>query len=55
MAARVKSMAAGKVTFDEFASLAEEDESSAEELHALIKREKDSFISLEEYCAKRGI
>jgi hypothetical protein len=27
----------------------------AEEIHALIEREKDNFISLEEYCKRRGI
>ncbi len=38
-----------------FAVLEEEDESTAEELHALIEREKDEFISLEEYAKRRGI
>lgn len=37
------------------AALDEDDESTAEELHALIEREKGDFISLDEYCAKRGI
>jgi hypothetical protein len=31
------------------------DESSAEELHALIEREKDEFISFEEYAKRRGV
>lgn len=39
----------------DFAALEEEDESSAEEIHALIEREKDDFISLEEYAKRRGI
>lgn len=40
---------------DDFASLDEEDESSAEEIHALIEREKNDFISFEEYAKRRGI
>ena len=40
---------------DDFAALDEEDESSAEEIHALIEREKDEFISFEEYAKRRGI
>jgi len=39
----------------EFDALPEADESTAEEIHALIEREKDDFISLEEYCKRRGI
>jgi len=35
--------------FDEFAALEEDDESTAEELHALIERERGEFISLEEH------
>ncbi len=41
--------------FDEFAALEEDDESTEQELHALIKREKSEFISHEEYRARRGI
>jgi len=55
MAARSKVMVVNDEPFDEFAALDEDDESSAEELHALIEREKGDFISLDEYCAKRGI
>ena len=39
----------------DFAALEEEDESTAEELHALIEREKGDFISLDEYLKRRGI
>lgn len=39
----------------EFDALPEDDESTAEEIHALIEREKNDFISLEEYCKRRGI
>ena len=39
----------------DFASLEEDDESSAEEIHALIEREKNDFISFEEYAKRRGI
>jgi hypothetical protein len=39
----------------DFKVLGESDESSAKEIHELIEREKDSFISLEQYAAKRGI
>ena len=39
----------------DFAALEEEEESTAEEIHALIEREKDDFISLEEYAKRRGI
>ncbi len=55
MEARSKAMAMNDKPFDEFAALEEDDESTAEELHALIEREKDEFIGLDEYCAKRGI
>lgn len=53
MAAKSKVMIASD--FDEFAALEEGDESTAEELHALIECENGGFISLDEYCAKRGI
>ena len=39
----------------DFAVLEEEDESTAKELLALIEREKDDFISIEEYAKRRGI
>jgi hypothetical protein len=39
----------------DFAALEEEEESTAEEIHALIEREKDDFICLEEYAKRRGI
>lgn len=39
----------------ELDALPEDEESTAEEIHALIEREKDDFISLEEYCKRRGI
>lgn len=39
----------------DFAALEEEDESTADELHALIEREKKDFISAEEYLKRRGI
>ncbi|MHC1687504.1 MAG: hypothetical protein AB9879_07315 [Methanothrix sp.] len=39
----------------DFAALKEDDESSAEEIHSLIEREKNDFISLEEYAKRRGI
>lgn len=39
----------------DFAALEEDDESSAEEIHSLIEREKYDFISLEEYAKRRGI
>jgi len=38
----------------DFAAL-EEEESTAKELQALIERDKDDFISLEEYAKRRGI
>jgi len=57
MAARSKVMAANDETSKDmdFAALVEEDESTAEELHALIEREKGDFISLDEYLKRRGI
>ena len=57
MAARSKVIVANDEPFNDrdFAALEEEDESTAEELHALIEREKDDFISLDEYLKKRGI
>jgi hypothetical protein len=39
----------------DFPSLEEDDESSAKEIHALIEREKNDFVSLEEYAKRRGI
>jgi hypothetical protein len=39
----------------DLSALPEDDESTAEEIHALIEREKDEFISLDEYCKRRGI
>ena len=57
MAARSKVIAANDEPFKEmdFAALEEEDESTAEEIHALIEREKGDFISLDEYLKRRGI
>lgn len=39
----------------DFAALEEEDDSTAEELHALIEGEKKDFISFDEYLKRRGI
>lgn len=36
-------------------ALEERDESTVEEIHALIERENDDFISLEEYAKRRRI
>lgn len=55
MAARSKVTVTCEEPFNEFAALDEDDESTAEEIHALIEREKDDFISLEEYAKRRGI
>jgi len=55
MAARSKVIVTCEEPFNEFAALDEDDESTAEEIHALIEREKDDFISLEEYAKRRGI
>ncbi len=55
MAARSKVIVAKDEPFNELAALDEYDESTAEEIHALIEREKDDFISLEEYAKRRGI
>jgi hypothetical protein len=55
MAARSKVIVASDDPFNEFAALDEDDESTAEEIHALIEREKDDFVSLEEYAKRRGI
>lgn len=57
MAARSKVIVANDESFKDrnFAALDEEDESTAEELHALIEREKGDFISLDEYLKRRGI
>ena len=48
-------MVANDEQLNEFAALEEDEESTAEELHALIEREKNEFISLEEYSKQRGI
>ncbi|OPY51042.1 MAG: hypothetical protein A4E49_02447 [Methanosaeta sp. PtaU1.Bin112] len=55
MAARSEVIVTTDEPFDEFAALEEDDESTAEELHALIERERSEFIRLEEYRARRGI
>jgi hypothetical protein len=57
MAARSKVIVANDESFSDrdFAALEEEDESTAEELHALIEHEKDDLISLDEYLKRRGI
>ncbi|VVB71383.1 Uncharacterised protein [uncultured archaeon] len=39
----------------DLAALEEDDDSTVEELQALIESEKDDFISLEEYAKRRGI
>ena len=61
MAARSKVIVARDEPFDEFAALDEDDESTRrihphhhrEEIHALIERERDDFISLERCEATR--
>ncbi len=57
MAARSKVIVAEDESIKDrnFAALGEEDESTAEELHALIEHEKGDFISLDEYLKRRGI
>ena len=40
---------------NEFDALPCEEEATAAELQELLEREKDDFISLEEYCKRRGI
>ena len=57
MAARSKVIVANDESSKDrnFAALDEEDESTAEELHALVERETDDFISLDEYLKRRGI
>ncbi len=57
MAARSKVIIARDEFFSDrdIASLKEDDDSTAEELHALVEREKDGFISLDEYLKRRGI
>ena len=39
----------------DFSALEEDDESTVEELHALVELEKGDFISLDEYLKRRGI
>lgn len=39
----------------DFDALPECEESTAEEIHALIENEKDDFITFEEYAKRRGI
>ena len=55
MAARSEVRATKVETLEDkdFAALEEEDDSSAEELHALIEREKNDFISFDEYLKRR--
>jgi|APFre7841882630_1041343.scaffolds.fasta_scaffold179901_1 hypothetical protein len=52
---RVK-VAKGEPPIDrDFDALPEYEDSTAEEIHALIENEKDEFISFEEYAKRRGI
>lgn len=39
----------------DFDALPEHDESTAEEIHALIIKEKEDFITFEEYAKRRNI
>ena len=39
----------------DFDALPDHEESTAEEIHALIENEKDDFITFEEYAKRRGI
>jgi hypothetical protein len=39
----------------DFDALPEHEESTAEEIHALIEKEKEDFITFEEYAKRRGI
>jgi hypothetical protein len=39
----------------DFDTLPEDEESTAEEIHALIENEKDDFITFEEYAKRRDI
>ena len=57
MAARSKIIISGEEPFGDrdFSALDEDDESTAEELHALVELEKGDFISLDEYLKRRGI
>lgn len=57
MAARSKIIISGEEPIGDrdFSALEEDDESTAEELHALVELEKSDFISLDEYLKRRGI
>ena len=57
MAARTKIIISGEEPIGDrdLSALEEDDESTAEELHALVELEKDDFISLDEYLKRRGI
>jgi len=39
----------------DFGVLPEREESTAEEIHSLIEKEKEDFITFEEYAKRRGI
>jgi hypothetical protein len=43
------------LTDRDFDALTEHEESTAEEIHALIEDEKDDYITFEEYAKRRGI
>ena len=57
MAARSKIIVSGEepIGDTDFSALEEDDESTAEELHAMEELEKGDFISLDEYLKRRGI
>ena len=57
MAVRTKIIISGEEPIGDrdLSALEEDDESTAEELHALVELEKDDFISLDEYLKRRGI
>jgi hypothetical protein len=57
MAARSKIIISGEEPIGDrdFSALEEDDESTAEELHALLELEKGDFISLDGYLKRLGI
>jgi rubrerythrin len=52
---KIKAAMDEALSYRGFDALPECEESTAEEIHALIENEKDDFITFEEYAKRRGI
>jgi hypothetical protein len=52
---KIRAVKEEPLTDHDFDALPEEEEATAAELQELLEREKDTFITFEEYAKRRGI